>query len=446
VRLELAYVAGESNDVAAATILGDLLHKDVDAYLRAAVISSLNATNINNTIDRFGHVVQKEARTLEPDVTKMPGFSASDRDDLTSILFEQAASIANDDDIERLLLLTVDESDNRLQAWQLKSLARMLDRLHSRGWKIADHFATQKEKDQFATAFEIARRMVSDPAEHEIRRIAAIPLLLRDPAHPEDETTLQNMLTPQTPPAVQEAAIRHLGQQKNESTARILLTGWASHSPLIRSQALNVLSSRSEWTSELLTQMESGIIAAGEIDAAMRQRLLTTRDEMIRTRLEKLFASGSSADRSAVMESFRPALTLTGNAAQGAVLFNKKCATCHKQGGVGHEVGPNLASLTTRTPESLFTAILDPSAAVETKYLNFVVATTSGRSVIGLLAIETGSSITVLGAEAKSESILRSDIEELRSTGKSLMPDGVEKDFMHQDLADVIEYVRTLQK
>ena len=43
-----------------------------------------------------------------------------------------------------------------------------------------------------------------------------------------------------------------------------------------------------------------------------------------------------------------------------------------------------------------------------------------------------------MGAEAKSESILRSDIEELRSTGKSLMPDGVEKDFSHQDLADVI--------
>ena len=50
VRLELACVAGESHDVAAATILGDLLHKDVNAYLRAAVVSSLNASNINNSI------------------------------------------------------------------------------------------------------------------------------------------------------------------------------------------------------------------------------------------------------------------------------------------------------------------------------------------------------------------------------------------------------------
>jgi putative membrane-bound dehydrogenase-like protein len=446
VRLELASVAGQPGDVAAATILGDLLKQSQDTYLRAAVISSLNAGNINNTIDRFVSVVQEEASTLAPDVTKIPGFSASDRDELTSVLFEQAASIANDDDLKRLLLLTVDESNDRLQAWQLKSLARMLDRLNARGWSISEHFEHDEHKARIAEAFVIARRMVSDPAEHEVRRVAAIPLLLRDAAIADDEATLQNILTPQTPAAVQEAAIRHLGQQSTESAAEIMLAGWSSHSPAIRSQILTVLSSRPEWIVRLLTQMESGTVAAAEIDASMRQRLLTARDEDVRKRLEKVFASGTSADRKAVMESYQPALKLTGDAARGAVLFGKKCTTCHKQGGIGHEVGPNLASLTNRTQESLFTAILDPSAAVEAKYLNFVAVTTSGRSVIGLLSTETGSSLTLVAAEAKTESILRTDIEELRSTGKSLMPEGLEKDLSHQDLADVMEYVRTLQK
>jgi len=147
-----------------------------------------------------------------------------------------------------------------------------------------------------------------------------------------------------------------------------------------------------------------------------------------------------------VLEAFQPVLKLSGDAARGAAIFGKKCTTCHKQGNIGHEVGPNLASLTTRTPESLLTAILDPSAAVEAKYLNFVVATTSGRSVIGMLFTETGSSLTLVAAEGKSESILRTDIEELRSTGKSLMPDGLEKDLSQQDLADIIEYVKTIGK
>jgi len=446
VRLELACIAGQPGDAAAGMILGDLLQRETDSYLRAAIMSSLNSSNINSTIDRFVSVVQEDSKMLAADVTGIRGFTASDRDELTSVLFEQAASIASNDDLERLLLLTVAESNDRLQAWQLKSLARMLDRLKTRGWAVANHVASEQNREQIGAAFVIARRMVSDPAEHDVRRIAAIPLLLRDAAMADDEAMLQNMLTPQTPSTVQEAVVQHLGRQSKESAAELMLAGWSSHSPTVRAQILTALSSRPEWVVRLLMQMESGTVAAAEIDASMRQRLLTTRDEDVRKRLEKVFASGTSADRKAVMESYQPALKLSGDAARGANLFGKKCTTCHKQGGIGHEVGPNLASLTDRTPESLFTAILDPSAAVEAKYLNFVAVTTSGRSVIGLLSTETGSSLTLVAAEARTESILRTDIEELRSTGKSLMPDGLEKDLSHQDLADVMEYVRTLQK
>ncbi len=450
VRLELASIAGQPGDMAASQILADLLHRETDPFLRAAVLSSLNSDNIHDTVGRFVSLFKQEAKldaaTAEPAAAKVSGFSQVNRDELASVLFEQAASIAGDEDLKQLLMLTVEESDGRLQAWQLQSLARMLDRLQTRGWAVSDHISNPQHKHQIAAAFVIARRMVSDPEEQEIRRVAAIPLLLRDASHPEDESTLQNMLTPQTPGSVQEAVIQHLGRQSTESAVEIMLAGWTSHSPAIRSQILTVLSSRPEWVRKLLTQMESGTVAVAEIDASMRQRLLTARDEEVQKRLEKVFASGTSVDRKAVMESYQPALKLAGDAARGATLFGKKCTTCHKQGGIGHEVGPNLASLTTRTPESLFLAILDPSAAVEAKYLNFVAVTTSGRSVIGLLSTETGSSLTMVGAEAKTESILRTDIEELRSTGKSLMPDGLEKDLSHQDLADVIEYVRTLQK
>jgi putative membrane-bound dehydrogenase-like protein len=468
VRIELACVAGQFSDAgdipgelppvarsvlrsgsktdATAEILADLLLSDTDPDLRAAVMSSLNSKSIGRTIDKFMNVVQADASANEPGVSKMAGFTAADRDELTSILIEQTASIASDDDLKRIMRLTVDDSHGGLRVWQMLSLAKMLDRLKGRNSRVLAHLAENNQQTTVIKAFKIARKTAADTTENEILRVAAIPLLLRDSDPSADEVLLRDMLTPQTPVTVQEAAIRHLGQQTSVSSADILLAGWPSHSPAIRALILSVVSSRSEWVAYLITQLESGTIAAGEIDASTRHHLLTTRDAVMKERLETVFSSGTSDDRKAVMESYRPALKLTGDAARGAVLFGKKCAICHKQGGIGHEVGPNLASLTTRTPDSLYTAILDPSAAVETKYINFVVATTSGRSVIGLLSTETGSSITVLGAEGKSESILRTDIEELRSTGKSLMPDGVEKDFTHQDLADVIEYVKTLQK
>jgi putative membrane-bound dehydrogenase-like protein len=445
VRLELACIAGEFQEAPGGQLLGELLLEDTDPYLRAAVMSSLNSGNIRAVVDRFGAAVQADTASQKPGITKLSGFTAEDRDQLTSILYGQLASIAGDQDIARSLLQVTEPSEHRLHSWQMMSLATMLNRLNSRRWSVSDHLEPMQQ-NQIASALRLARNIAADSTADEYLRVAAIPLLLRRTEQQDDRATLQNLLTPQTSVRIQEAAIQHLGQQSDESFAEMLLAGWSSHSPSLRSQILTVLSSRSEWVLRLLAQLESGSVAAAEIEATMRQRLMTTRDATIRQRLEKVFTSGTSADRQSVMESFQPALKLSGDPARGAVIFGKKCSSCHKQGGVGHEVGPNLASLTTRTPESLFTAILDPSAAVEAKYLNFVAATTSGRSVIGLLSTETGSSITLLAAEGKSESILRSDIEELRSTGKSLMPDGVEKDLTHQDLADVIEYVRTLQK
>ncbi|MFM7835964.1 MAG: c-type cytochrome, partial [Planctomycetaceae bacterium] len=180
-------------------------------------------------------------------------------------------------------------------------------------------------------------------------------------------------------------------------------------------------------------------------DAAQRQRLLAGAGDGLKGRLERLFAAGLG-DRRSALEAAQPVLGLAGNAERGAVVFGKRCAACHRQNGVGHEVGPNLASLTSRDPALLLNAILDPSGAVEAKYLNFVAVTESGRSAAGMLTTETATGLTFMAAEGRTETLLRAEIEELRSTGKSLMPEGLEKELSHQDLADVIEFVRGLGK
>jgi hypothetical protein len=63
----------------------------------------------------------------------------------------------------------------------------------------------------------------------------------------------------------------------------------------------------------------------------------------------------------------------------------------------------------------------------------------------GVLAAETGNSITMREQDGKDEVILRTDLDEFQGTGKSLMPEGLEKDLSRQDLADVIAYVRGLE-
>ena len=132
---------------------------------------------------------------------------------------------------------------------------------------------------------------------------------------------------------------------------------------------------------------------------------------------------------------------MKGNPAAGALVFKKLCASCHRLGGEGVAVGPDLATLNDKSPGSLFSAILDPNRAVEAKYAAFSVAMVDGRVLNGIVASESATSVTLRQQEGKEEVLLRSDIEEIAVIGKSLMPEGVEKDLTPRDLADLIAFI-----
>src|SRR5205823_6623384 len=71
----------------------------------------------------------------------------------------------------------------------------------------------------------------------------------------------------------------------------------------------------------------------------------------------------------------------------------------------------------------------------------YVATTRSGRTFTGILDAETTASITLRGQEGKEQTLLRNELDEFASTGKSLMPEGLEKDLSQQDLADLIAYL-----
>ena len=89
----------------------------------------------------------------------------------------------------------------------------------------------------------------------------------------------------------------------------------------------------------------------------------------------------------------------------------------------------------------LIVHILDPSRSVEGNFLQYTVSTTDGRVLNGLLAGETKTSVELLDAEGKKQTILRDDIEELASSKKSLMPEGFEKTIPPEGLADLLQFL-----
>jgi putative heme-binding domain-containing protein len=168
-------------------------------------------------------------------------------------------------------------------------------------------------------------------------------------------------------------------------------------------------------------------------------------DERLRTLAQTLLQRLALGRRQDVVAAYQHALTLPGDAARGKEVFKKVCAACHRLEGVGFEIGPNLATLKNRGPETILVNVLDPSREVNPQYLNYVLATTDGRVITGLLADETASSVTLKRAENISETVLRVNIDELRSSGLSLMPEGMEKDVDPQAMADLIAYLLSLK-
>jgi putative heme-binding domain-containing protein len=136
---------------------------------------------------------------------------------------------------------------------------------------------------------------------------------------------------------------------------------------------------------------------------------------------------------------------MEGDIARGQKVFQKICANCHQLQGQGFAIGPNLAAMRNRGPEAILSNVLVPNAEVNPQFINYVVTTKDGRAFSGMIAEESAASITLQRAENVRDTILRIDIDQLRSTGMSLMPEGVEKDIDVQGMADLLTYLRSLE-
>jgi putative heme-binding domain-containing protein len=89
--------------------------------------------------------------------------------------------------------------------------------------------------------------------------------------------------------------------------------------------------------------------------------------------------------------------------------------------------------------------VLDPNREVNPEFLNYTLVTADGRSLSGMIAAETATSVTLKRADNQTDTVLRVEIDELKSTGLSLMPEGMEKELDQQSLADLIEFVRGIE-
>ena len=152
---------------------------------------------------------------------------------------------------------------------------------------------------------------------------------------------------------------------------------------------------------------------------------------------------GFEPDRQKVVARFLPAATMSGDAARGrAVLAKGGCLACHRLGGVGADVGPDLASVGGKPPAQLIEAIFDPNRAVEQRYTVTTFILEDGTVASGLVVADPPGSVTIRMAGGGERVIKREEIDEMQALATSIMPVGLEAVITMQDCADLLAALR----
>ena len=469
VQLQLAMTLGETRDPRGLPVLAGMAHRNGDdAWMRAAILSSV--------VDSAGELLTQ--------IVSTPQEASSHSSHLIEPLATIVGARGNADAVSRVLeaLLTIDEpvgeaSEGQSAASQfaasqsavvtsiLQGLASGLKQgelsgpLPERGAEALASLLETGAGESRNQAFSIARSVgltetpemksifataAKDATDSELplaSRQAALQLLGNAPFSSLANIT-DEILDSGQASDLQIAAIKALSASDSEEVTGMLLENWCSYTPKVRAAAIEAIFSRTSRLSELLDAIEQEDIAPHEIDAFHRVQLRENSNDKIRDRSQTLLTQSDSGASDEVIATYVAALDQPRDLKRGEAVFVKTCATCHRFGGVGHTVGPDLAAAKGRADETLLLDILRPSAQITVGYQGYSIMTIDGHVATGILTSETATSITLKKDEGVEQIVLRADIDEMQASPVSMMPEGLEKQITPQEAADLIGFLR----
>jgi putative heme-binding domain-containing protein len=143
-------------------------------------------------------------------------------------------------------------------------------------------------------------------------------------------------------------------------------------------------------------------------------------------------------------------LSLKGDVERGRKLFFEatgvQCRNCHRIGGKGVEVGPDLDAIGKKYDRAaILENILTPSKQIEAKYLTYLVVTNKGQTHTGLLVSKDANKVVLKDAANKLIEIAAGDVDTMTTQQKSLMPDLLLRDMTAEQVADLTALLSSLK-
>lgn len=364
-------------------------------------------------------------------------------------------------EIEQFLTLVADSQRLASEDWKavaLEGLAEGLALWQGRGLKVSksssdalSHLLSDRSVVVQAAAARVAKHFnltaqvesaiaaALDPSKPRDQRLVASQIL-RGGLYADVAEALEALVREPSDFELRLAGVRALGSFSDTGAAETLLDAWRESPEAMRNVIADTLMRRTDHASALLRAVAAGRIDPEQIPAVTRIRLTQHPDERVRQAAEAGLALGAR-DRDEVIAESMPALGLDGDVRHGRDVFERECANCHLARASRGRIGPDLSGVSNRSKEDLLTSILDPSFAIEDRFRNHLLFTSDGRFYDGILVSETSATVTLRG-ESTDVSVLKEDIEDLRPSDVSLMPEGLEDSLTLHELADLIAFLQ----
>lgn len=213
-----------------------------------------------------------------------------------------------------------------------------------------------------------------------------------------------------------------------------------------RPKIIALLVSRPAFADALLHAIDEGQIPANHLTAFDVRQIRSLQDEGLNQWVSQLWGEvrQSPADKQARIAELKkvlhPAALAAANASDGRALFQQTCAKCHRLFGEGEAIGPDLTGANRNNLDYVLENIVDPSAVVTKDFRMTVVATSDGRVMNGLVIAKNDHTLT-LQTQTDRQTIALADVETIKTTPQSPMPDGLLDNLSTDQIRDLTAYL-----
>jgi putative membrane-bound dehydrogenase-like protein len=235
-------------------------------------------------------------------------------------------------------------------------------------------------------------------------------------------------------------AVRSLAQQSNPDRFSLLASVARddAQDDEVRAEAIVGLAAAAEKHRQLLEVFASG--SDRRVLKSEAQRML---------RLGGLGVAPAESKPSANdLNSWNVMLKDSGNAAAGRRLFfssvGPRCSVCHRYGGRGGRVGPDLTNIgMSNSRESVIASILQPSREIAPHYQAWVLVTRDGKTYTGLRLPKPGDdgNEDYVDSAGATFTLPSHEIDERLPSATSIMPENLATTLSIADLRDLVTFL-----